>query len=80
MSVELVSAHAPRLIEGLFSWQGAVGLAVALILGYIWILSGLRSPGRGTNLLGLTAGGIKKAEVAAFMDNYDKSYGMPQEY
>lgn len=77
---DTVSVHAQHVIDGLLTWQGAVGLAAAGVLAYTCVLSGLRSPGRGSTLLGLTAGGVKKAEVARVMDGYDKSYGMFEHY
>lgn len=74
MAFEIISAHAPHLIDNILSWQGAVAVVAVGVVGYTYVLSGLRSPGRSSGMLGLTAGSVKKAEVARVMDGYDKSY------
>lgn len=79
MASQLISTYYPRLLEAAKTippWHAAAGVTVVIVLGgYMWLIAELRSPRRtGASLFKLSGGGIKKHDVAKFMDGYEKSY------
>lgn len=82
MASELISTYLPRLVEAaktVTPWQATAGFTAAVVIGaYIWRSTALRNEKRtgvaGAGLFRLTGGGIKKNEVAKYVDGYEGAF------